>query len=49
MPMGGAPWFGMMIVVPTFTVAEQRYEPIVGTFIPRFIVPVPEKMSQGIH
>ena len=45
MPVSGAAWFGMMIVVPTLTVTKQRHKPVISALVARLVIPVAEEMS----
>ena len=48
MPVGGAAWFGVVVVVPTLAMADQRDQPIVGAVVAGFVIAVPKQMGDRV-
>ena len=47
-PVRGGAWFGVMVVVPTFTVTKERDQPIVATLISCFVIAIAEHVGNRI-
>jgi hypothetical protein len=45
MTVVGCTWLGVMVIVPTFTVRDESYKPIVATIVSSFVIFVTEHVT----